>query len=69
MCDKILNQVAEQHGVSVDEVREKIKEAIDIAYAKNGKGFDVPCKGRKPTVDEIIVYLAAEVKKSVEGSR
>lgn len=66
---EILIKVADKNNVSVNEVREEIQKAIDYAWLNppNDGGVTisnqqkVPCKGKIPTPEELIRYVAEEL--------
>ncbi|MDE6902687.1 MAG: terpene synthase/cyclase family protein [Lachnospiraceae bacterium] len=70
--EKILKQIAREHGVTVKEVREEMQKAITEAWTNPpGDGGvtaahqrRVPCKGEIPTPEELIRYAAAEIRKT-----
>jgi len=56
-------KIAKKHGVSIQEVKRGMKEAIDAAYIN--PTFHARCvcgKGEKPTVDEFIAHAARRVQ-------
>jgi len=63
-----LKKIAEKEGKSVDEVRRDIEQAISIAESNPDpkmKEFwsSIPCKGDKPTVEEVIAHIAGIADK------
>lgn len=65
--DKALTKVALKHGVSVAEVRREIQAALDEGIRNPDPQIkeywnSIPCKGDKPTVDEVISYLVKQIK-------
>ena len=63
-----LQKVARQEGVSVSEVRSEIQSAIDEGMKSTDKSVQaywskIPCKGAKPTPEEVINFIAKSVKK------
>ncbi len=69
---KILEQIAREHGVTVEEVREEMQKAITEAWVSPPKDGGVtaayqrrvPCRGEIPTPEELIRYAAAEIRKT-----
>lgn len=64
---QILEKVAAQNGVSVDEVRAEIEVAIDIGMASPDLAVQAKwkslCKdGKKPTPEQAIIMLSKEIK-------
>lgn len=64
----VLRRVAEEDGVTVDEVMEEIRKIIDFGVHSQDpqvrKQWDaIPRQGDKPTVAELMSYLFAEVQK------
>lgn len=52
-AQKILERVARQHNTSVDDVKREIR--------KHWK--EIPCKGDKPTPEELLAYLTEKMNK------
>jgi hypothetical protein len=64
MNRKLARKVAKAHGVSVDEVRRGVDEAI--AYARMNPNFqaeNIKSKGETPTADEVIAHLAKSAQE------
>lgn len=67
--DKIsehLRTIADQEGITVDEVRNEIAYAISLALKSNDPKVQnfwkkIPCKGERPTVEEIIDYIVTQL--------
>lgn len=60
--NKILKKVAQKNCVSIMEVKREIQAALDEGMrSSDPKVLDywksIPCKGEKPTIDEVITYL------------
>lgn len=56
---KIYKLIAKKYGVSVDEVKRDMQEAIEVAYAE--PNFYAECVERKneiPTPEELIKHLS-----------
>lgn len=68
---KIYRQIARENGVTVKEVRDKIQEAVSVAYQNPPKDEGVtpafqeriPRRGEIPTSEEIIRFAAGEIQK------
>ena len=65
--DKILQQIAKKHGVSVEEVRREIALTLAIGQSSldpktHALWSAVSRKGDKPTLEEAIAYFAKMVK-------
>jgi len=57
--EKIYEKIAKENGVSVEEIKQDIQEAINSAYEKpNLYARCIPSKGNTPTTDEFIEYVA-----------
>lgn len=64
MNRKILKKIAKEHGVTVEEVRRDMQEAINEAYKNpTTEAQSVPRKGDVPTPEEFIKYVADTIKK------
>ncbi len=69
--NKILGQVAEADGVSIEEVKKEMQAAISAAYQNPSddggrtaaRQKEVPCRGEIPTPEEFIRYAAWKLKK------
>lgn len=69
---KVLREVARANGVSVKEVRKEIQKAVDEAWKTppNDGGVTaayqqrVPCRGEIPTPEELIRYMAGEIRRT-----
>ena len=69
--NKILGQVAEADGVSIEEVKKEMQAAISAAYQNpsddggrtEARQKEVPCRGEIPTPEEFIRYAARKQKK------
>ena len=69
---KIYRKLAKKHGVSVKEIRQDMQAALTEAYTdplNNNvitKAYQnrVPRQGEIPTPEEVVRYLAGEVKKN-----
>jgi len=56
-------KIAKKHGISIQEVKRDMQEAVDAAYIN--PTFHARCvysKSEKPTVDEFIDYVARRVQ-------
>lgn len=66
--DRILEKIAVQNGVSVSQIRRDIQEALDEGWNSNDKNVreywqKIPSKDKKPTLEEVILYIVAECIK------
>lgn len=69
---QIYRKIAKENGVSVKEVKADMQAAINEAYRNppNDGGVTaayqrkVPRKGEIPTPDEVIRYVAGEIRKN-----
>lgn len=69
--NKILGQVAEADGVSIEEIKKEMQAAISAAYQNpsddggrtEARQKEVPCRGEIPTPEEFIRYAAWKLKK------
>ena len=67
--NQALIQIALKEGISVAEVRKEIQTAIDAGLNNPDPKIQeywakIPKKGKKHTPDEVIAFLAKEVKKN-----
>ena len=67
-AEKALKVLAERDGVTVDYVRKKIQEAIDIGMAdphplRNKFWTTIPHKGDRPSPEDVICFLADRIDK------
>ena len=63
----ILEKIAMQNGVSVDQVRQDIQEALDYGWNSTYKNVQaywlkIPTKHGKPTLEEVLVYIINSIK-------
>ena len=63
---KAFEQLAIRDGISVAEVREEIQKAIDIGMSSSDpavqeKWGKMPCRGERPTPEEVVLYLSKQV--------
>lgn len=66
--NRVLAEIALKNGVSVDEVRKEIQVALDEGMKNSDPNVQaywnsIPRKGDKPTLQEVITYLANQIKK------
>lgn len=64
---RAFEKIAEKEGISVSEVRQEIQIAIDDAMKSDDPAIQafwkkIKCSGRKPTPEEVVIYLAKQVK-------
>ncbi len=67
-----LQKIADNNGVSVEEVRRDIADAIDAARENPDPKVQafwasVPRKGEKPTPEEVIAYIGGIVGGKMKG--
>lgn len=69
---KIYRKIAKQYGVTAEEVRGEIQNALNAVYEKSEETpmadlvkKDVPKKGSVPTTDEFILYASKKVKNKL----
>ena len=68
MNEAIYKAIAKQHGVSVEEVKREIQQAIDAAFVfPTPEALNVPRKGAVPMVDEIIAYTVQRLAEEKSG--
>lgn len=65
---KVIAKLAAEKGISEEEVRREIQIAIDAGMANQDQNVQAYWKriiknGAKPTPEDVIVYLAKQVKK------
>lgn len=63
-----LKQIAAREEITVEQVRQEIQEAIDIGMAAcnplvQAAWKSIPCKGDKPTPEEVIVHICRQVQR------
>ena len=64
---RAFEKIARKEGVSVDEVRREIQKAIDDAMQSDDPAVQsywkkIKYKGEKPTPEEVVLYIAKQVK-------
>ena len=67
-----LRKVAEENGVSFEEVRREIQAIIDDLYNSDdleikNKWRSITETGQKPTVEQMIEYLTAKVTRQMNN--
>ena len=68
MNRKDYRRIAKKHGVSIQEVKRDMQEAVDATYVN--PTFHARCvysKGEKPTVDEFVTHVVRRVKAGCNG--
>ena len=68
----ILKKMAKEFGVPVSEVRSEIDKAIEIGMSDpdpyvQEKWKSIPCKGDKPTAEEVIAWANSQIKKQEQS--
>lgn len=66
--NKIFKKVAIKNGVSVERVRQDIQEALDEGWNSSDEKvreywLKIPTKHKKPTLEEVILYIVTECTK------
>jgi len=67
--EKIIEQIARQHGVTPEEVRREMAAALGMAYANPSseqiakQQAQVPREGDVPTLEEFIQYAVDELRQ------
>lgn len=64
---KILEIIALQNNVSIDQIRQDIQDALDIGWNSNDERVQahwrrIPTKHRKPTLEEVVLYIKNSIK-------
>lgn len=64
---KAFEKIAQKEGISVNEVRQEIEIVIDDAIKSNDPAIQafwkkMKCSSRKPTPEEVVIYLAKQIK-------
>jgi len=64
---KAIEKIAEREGISPQDVRREIEKALLIGWCNSDPAIrenwrHIPCKGDMPTPEELIIYLAKNVK-------
>lgn len=64
---RAFEKIARKEGVSVDEVRREIQKAIDDDMQSDDPAVQsywkkIKYKGEKPTPEEVVLYIAKQVK-------
>ena len=63
MNRKIYKQLAKKYGVTVEEIKRDMQEAINAAYVSPNKAaLGVKSKGAVPTIDEFITHATNKIK-------
>ncbi|TAH59959.1 MAG: sporulation initiation factor Spo0A [Gottschalkiaceae bacterium] len=70
----IYRKIARKYGVSVEEVKKDMQDAIDYAYEKDKKSDkerilqeNISFKGKTPTTAEFINQVTEQIKKASTG--
>lgn len=64
---RAFEKIARKEGISVDEVRQEIQKAIDDAMQSDDPAVQaywrkIKFKGKKPMPEEVVLYIAKQVK-------
>lgn len=67
-AQKIFERVARQHNTSVEDVKREIQMAMlagmnDPTPEVQEHWKEIPCKGDKPTPEELLAYLTEKMNK------
>lgn len=59
MNEDVYKIIAERNNTTVEEVKKEMQKALDSAFSDSNKLVNqFPCKGKKPTIDEFINFVA-----------
>ena len=66
--NKALIQIAATHGVSVTDIRRDIQKALDEGWNNSDPKVQeywrkIPSRCEKPTLEEVIEFMAKEIKR------
>nr|MDE5569676.1 sporulation initiation factor Spo0A [Ruminococcus sp.] len=66
--NEIFKQIAVKNGVSVKQVHQDIQEAFDEGWNSSDEKVreywhKIPTKHKKPTLEEVILYIVTECTK------
>lgn len=66
--NRIFKQIAVENGVSDEQVRQDIQEALDEGWNNSDEKVQaywrkIPTKHKKPTLEEVILYMVTECTK------
>lgn len=64
---RAFEKIAKSEGISVNEVKQEIQKAIDDAIQSDDPAIQaywkkMKYKGEKPTPEEVVLYIARQVK-------
>lgn len=64
---RAFEKIAKSEGISVNEVKQEIQKAIDDAIQSDDPAVQaywkkMKYKGEKPTPEEVVLYIARQVK-------
>jgi len=67
-AEKAIREIAVREGITVEEVRKEMKKAMLIGLCSQDPSVQekwkrIPCKGEVPTPEELITYMAENVKE------
>lgn len=73
-AERILRQIARDHHTTVEEVRNELAAAIEIGMNNpdpevQQKWKEISRTGKKPTVEELILYINKEAKRRVFNNK
>jgi biotin carboxylase len=63
-----IEKLARQRGISIQEIKDEINIAIEMGMRNPDISVQqywrkIPCKGAKPTPEELITYFSKQVEK------
>ncbi len=67
--EKVIEALAKEHGESPEQIRTAMQQAIDDAFygpqddLTRYRQKHIPCKGERPTPEELIEYLTQKLLK------
>ncbi len=66
MATAVLNRIARREGIDTESVYKEIEYAMEIGMNNTDPNVramwsSIPCKGDKPTVDELIVWILSQI--------
>ncbi|MDO4647022.1 MAG: sporulation initiation factor Spo0A C-terminal domain-containing protein [Eubacteriales bacterium] len=64
MNNSVLQTLAKQHHVTVDEIRAEMEFAIEEGYKKQTATWQKLFGDRKPTIEEFLDAMVQQIKKT-----
>lgn len=73
-AEQLLQRLADSMGISISEVRAKLKEMIQCAYSvADSEGLadleEIPKEGKLPTPEEFVTYYLNQANRLMEEAR